>query len=334
MKFRHLGNSGLRVSAISYGNWITHGDQVEEETAQRCVRAALDAGITTFDTADVYAGGRAEEILGRALAGERREGLEVFSKVYWPMGPGQNDAGLSRKHILEGIDATLRRLDMEYVDLYQAHRYDYSTPLEETMLAFADVVRAGKALYIGVSEWNAEQIRAGVELARELRVPLVSNQPQYNMLWRVIEAEVVPTARELGLSQVVFSPIAQGVLTGKYKPGAEPPAGSRATTAGGGGFVRRWIENDDLLGRVQELLPIAADLGATPAQLAVAWVLRNDNVATAIIGASRPEQVEDNVGALGVELTDDVVARIDEVLGEHVQRDPALTRSPQERPTG
>ena len=223
MEFRHLGDSGLIVSEIAYGNWLTHGSQVEEDAAQDCVRAALDAGITTFDTADVYAGGRAEEVLGRALRGERREGLEVLTKVFWSMGPGKNDRGLSRKHILESIDASLRRLQMEYVDVYQAHRYDNETPLEETMQAFADVVRAGKALYIGVSEWTADQIRAGVDLARQLGVSLVSNQPQYSMLWRVIEAEVVPTSIELGVGQVVFSPIAQGVLTGKYEPGKQPP---------------------------------------------------------------------------------------------------------------
>src|SRR4051794_31090801 len=229
MEHRHLGRSGLLVSEISYGNWITHGSQVEEEQALACVRRALDLGVTTFDTADVYAGTKAEEVLGRALKGQRRQGLEIFTKVYWPTGPGPNDRGLSRKHIMESIDGSLRRLGTDYVDLYQAHRYDHATPLEETMLAFADVVRAGKALYIGVSEWRAEEIRAAAALAAELRVPLVSNQPQYNALWRVIETEVVPACQELGLGQVVFSPIAQGVLTGKYKPGEQPPAGSRAT---------------------------------------------------------------------------------------------------------
>src|SRR6266567_2767734 len=213
MDFRHLGRSGMLVTEIAYGNWITHGSQVEEEQATACVRAALDLGITTFDTADVYAGTRAEDVLGRALNGERREGLEIFTKVYWPTGPGRNDRGLSRKHIMESIDGSLRRLRTDYVDLYQAHRYDHSTPLEETMLAFADVVRQGKALYIGVSEWRAEEIRAAAGLAKELHVPLISSQPQYNMLWRVIEAEVIPTCEELGLSQIVWSPIAQGRLT-------------------------------------------------------------------------------------------------------------------------
>lgn len=225
MHFRKLGRSGLVVSEISYGNWITHGSQVEEEAALACVRAALDVGITTFDTADVYAATRAEEVLGRALKGERRAGYELFTKVYWPTGPGKNDRGLSRKHILESIDGSLRRLQTDYVDLYQAHRFDVETPLEETMLAFADIVRQGKALYIGVSEWTADQIRQGAALARELRVPFISNQPQYSMLYRVIEPQVIPASDEAGLGQIVWSPIAQGVLTGKYLPGQAPPGG-------------------------------------------------------------------------------------------------------------
>lgn len=331
MRFRHLGASGLRVSEIAYGNWLTHGAQIDEDAAIACVRAALDAGITTFDTADVYARGAAEEVLGRALAGERREGLEICSKVYWTMGPGQNDAGLGRKHIVEGIDASLRRLGTDYLDLYQAHRYDNTTPLEETMLAFADVVRSGKALYIGVSEWDADQIRRGAELARDLRVPFVSNQPQYSMLWRVIEAEVVPVCAELGLGQVVFSPIAQGVLTGKYKPGAAPPERSRATTENGANFVKRYLR-DDVLTRVQQLEPIARELDMSMAQLAVTWVLGNDNVSAAIIGASRPEQVRDNVQAAGRTLGPEIRARIDEVLGPVVERDPENTRSPDDRP--
>jgi aryl-alcohol dehydrogenase-like predicted oxidoreductase len=327
MNHRHLGRSGLLVSEISYGNWITHGSQVEEDQALACVRAALDNGITTFDTADVYAGTKAESVLGRALEGQRRDGLEIFTKVFWPTGPGPNDRGLSRKHILTSIDGSLRRLKTDYVDLYQAHRYDHTTPLEETMGAFADVVRAGKALYIGVSEWRAEEIREAKALADELRVPLVSNQPQYNMLWRVIEAEVVPASEDLGLSQIVWSPIAQGVLTGKYKPGEQPPSGSRATDERGGGFMRDLLQ-DDVLRRVQQLGPIAAELGLSMAQLAVAWVLQNDNVASAIVGASRPEQVEDNVKASGVRLEPAVLKRIDDVLGDAVQRDPAKTQSP------
>ena len=324
MEFRRLGRSGLTVSEIAYGNWITHGSQVEEDAAKACVQAALDSGITTFDTADVYAGTRAESVLGRALAGVRRESYELFTKAYWPTGPGPNDRGLGRKHLIESCHASLRRLGTDYVDLYQAHRYDSSTPLEETMLAYADLVRQGKVLYVGVSEWRAEQIAAAAELARELRVPFISNQPQYSMLWRVIEAEVVPTCEREGISQVVFSPIGQGVLTGKYQPGAAPPAGSRATDEAGSRFISRML-NDDVLTRVQQLKPIADDCGLSMAQLAVAWVLQNSNVAAAIIGASRPEQVVDNVKASGVRLEDAVLARIDEVLGDAVERDPSRT---------
>lgn len=328
MEFRHLGRSGLNVSEISYGNWITHGSQVEEDAALACVKAALDAGITTYDTADVYAGTRAETVLGTALKGIRRETYELFTKVFWPTGPGRNERGLSRKHISESIDGSLRRLGTDYVDLYQAHRFDHSTPLEETMVAFADLVRAGKVLYIGVSEWRAEEIRAGAELARELRIPFVSNQPQYNMLWRVIETEIVPTSEELGLSQIVWSPIAQGVLTGKYKPGQPPPAGSRATDEKGGADMIQRFLSDDVLSRVQKLTPLAQDAGLSLAQLAVAWTLQNPNVASAIIGASRPEQVTENVKAAGVKLDADLLTRVDDVLGPVIERDPAMTRSP------
>jgi aryl-alcohol dehydrogenase-like predicted oxidoreductase len=331
MEFRHLGRSGLVISEIAYGNWITHGSQVEAEAAHACVRAALEAGITTFDTADVYARTKAESVLGDALKGERREGLEIFTKVFWPTGPGRNDRGLSRKHILESINGSLRRLQTDYVDLYQAHRYDYSTPLEETMQAFADVVRSGKALYIGVSEWKAEEIRAAADLARQLGVPLISSQPQYSMLWRVIEAEVVPTCEELGLGQIVWSPIAQGVLTGKYLPGQAPPSGSRATDPVGGNFVRDLLD-DEVLTRVQQLKPLAQEAGLTMAQLAVAWVLQNRNVSAAIIGASRPEQVTENVGAAGVKLDEGLLKRIDEILDPVVRRDPQLTVSPAKRP--
>jgi aryl-alcohol dehydrogenase-like predicted oxidoreductase len=334
VEFRYLGASGLKISQITYGNWLTHGSQVENDAAVASVRAALDAGITTFDTADVYANGAAETVLGEALKGERRGSLEILTKVYWPTGPkGHNDSGLSRKHIMESIDASLARLQTSYVDLYQAHRFDFETPLEETMQAFADVVRSGKALYIGVSEWTAEQLRAGQALATELGFRIVSNQPQYSALYRVIEEQVVPTSAELGISQIVFSPIAQGVLTGKYKPGSAPPPGSRATDEkGGANMISRWLD-DAILARVQQLEPIAADLGVSMAQLAVAWVLRNDNVASAIIGASRPEQVTENVRAAGVTLDDDVLKRIDEALGDAVERDPARTQSPPTRPS-
>lgn len=335
MEFRYLGRSGLKISEITYGNWITHGGQVDDGTAQLCVQAALDAGITSFDTADVYMNGAAEAVLGSALAGERRESLEIFTKVYWPTGPGgPNDTGLSRKHINESINASLTRLRTDYVDLYQAHRYDTETPLEETMQAFADIVRSGKALYIGVSEWTAEQIRAGAALARDLGIPFVSNQPQYSMLWRVIEDEVVPASRDEGLSQIVWSPVAQGVLTGKYQPGEDLPQGSRATDTAGGGaqFVKGWL-SDDVLTRVQGLRLVAEKVGLSMAQLAVAWVLQNDNVAAAIIGASRPEQVSENVKAAGVRLDADVMKAVDNALGDAVIRDPGLTaaRAPQKR---
>jgi aryl-alcohol dehydrogenase-like predicted oxidoreductase len=332
MEFRHLGRSGLVVSEIAYGNWLTHGSQVEADAATACVQAALDEGITTFDTADVYAGTRAESVLGDALEGVRRESYELFTKVFWPTGPGKNDRGLSRKHIQESINGSLKRLRTDHVDLYQAHRYDHHTPLEETMEAFADIVHSGKAHYIGVSEWTADQIRNGHTLARELKIPFVSNQPQYSMLWRVIEADVIPTCEELGIGQIVWSPIAQGVLTGKYKPGQAPPAGSRATDEKGGADMISRFMTDDVLERVQQLVPLAQEAGLTMAQLAIAWVLQNPNVSAAIIGASRPEQVTENVKAAGVRLDPELMKKIDEVLGDVVVRDPAKTVSPAERP--
>ncbi|SOC88411.1 Predicted oxidoreductase [Curtobacterium sp. 314Chir4.1] len=333
MEFRYLGNSGLKISEITYGNWLTHGSQVENDVATQCVRAALDAGITTFDTADTYANTKAETVLGEALKGERRQSLEIFTKVYWPTGPkGHNDTGLSRKHIMESIDGSLERLQTDYVDLYQAHRYDHETPLEETMQAFADVVRQGKALYIGVSEWNAEQIRAGAALAKELGFQLISNQPQYSMLWRVIEGEVVPASKQLGLSQIVWSPIAQGVLTGKYKPGQPLPEGSRATDEKGGADMIKRFMRDEVLEAVQRLQPVADQAGLTLAQLAIAWTLQNENVASAIVGASRPEQVTDNVKAAGVTLDADALAAIDAALGDIPERDASKTVSPASRP--
>ncbi len=335
MEFRHLGASGLKVSAISYGNWLTHGSQVEKDRARACVKAALDAGITTFDTADAYANTKAEKVLGEALAGVRRESLEILTKVYWPTGPsGPNDVGLSRKHIHESINGSLKRLKTDYVDLYQCHRYDYETPLEETMEALADVVHSGKALYIGVSEWTADQIRQGHALARELKIPFISNQPQYSMLWRVIEPEVVPTCRELGIGQIVWSPMAQGVLTGKYLPGQPPPAGSRATdTKGGAAMIKRWLGNDDLLQRVQWLKPIADAEGLTLGQLALAWVLSNDNVASAIAGASRPKQIKEASKAASHTLSSDTLRYIDETLGDVPNRNgDDAGNSPAKRP--
>jgi len=326
MDFRYLGNSGFKISEITYGNWLTHGSQVENEQAQACVKASIEAGITTFDTADVYANTKAETVLGEALKGERRESVEILTKVFGPTGPkGPNDTGLSRKHIMESINGSLTRLQTDYVDLYQAHRFDYETPLEETMQAFADLVRMGKVLYLGVSEWTADQLRDAAALAKDLGVQLISNQPQYSMLWRVIEGEVVPASKELGISQVVWSPIAQGVLTGKYVPGQDLPEGSRATDEkGGANMIARWMK-DDVLTRVQDLKPIAEEAGLSMAQLATAWTLQNENVATAIIGASRPEQVFDNALAAGVTIPAELMTRIDDVLGDVVEHDPART---------
>ena len=329
MQYKHLGNSGLKISEMIFGNWLTHAGQVEQDTAIACVNEALNVGISTFDTADAYANTAAEVVLGKALAGQRRESLEILTKVYWPTGPkGHNDTGLSRKHIMESINGSLTRLGTDYVDLYQAHRYDHSTPLEETMTAFADVVRAGKALYIGVSEWTADQIRAGHALAQDLNIQLISSQPQYNMLWRVIEPEVMPTCAELGVSQIVWSPLAQGILTGKYLPGQDYPAGSRAADEEISGFIRQAM-NDDLLTRVQDLRPIAAELDLSMSQLSLAWILQHENVAATIIGASRPEQVTENVKASGVVIPAEIMAKIDQILGDSVNTDAGQTLADQ-----
>ncbi len=332
MEFRHLGASGLKISEIAYGNWITHGSQVAEDAARACVAAALDEGITTFDTADVYAGTKAEEVLGRALHGVRRSSVEIFTKVFWPTGPGPNDRGLSRKHIMESANASLKRLQTDYVDMYQAHRYDHATPLEETMRAFSDLVRQGKALYIGVSEWRAEEIAAALRIADEMGLDrIISNQPQYNMIWRVIESEVIPLCEKEGIGQIVWSPIAQGALSGKYLPGAAPPAGSRATDSRGSFFITEYL-TEEILTRVHELRPVADEAGLTLSQLAVAWTLQNPNVAAAIVGATRPEQVRENVKAAGVRLDPALMRRIDDILGPVIVRDPAQTASPATRP--
>jgi aryl-alcohol dehydrogenase-like predicted oxidoreductase len=331
---RYLGNSGLKVSEITYGNWVTHGSQVDDSAAIATVHAALDAGITTFDTADVYANTAAEAVLGKALSGQRRESLEIFTKVYFPTGPqGANDTGLSRKHITESINGSLQRLGTDYVDLYQAHRFDYETPLEETFQTFADLVRQGKVLYIGVSEWTAEQLREGHALAKSHGIQLISNQPQYSMLWRVIEGKVVPASEELGISQIVWSPMAQGVLSGKYLPGQPVPEGSRATDDKSGARFIKGFLRDDVLEAVQRLIPIAEQAGLTMPQLAIAWVLQNPNVAAALVGASRPEQLADTVKASGVKLDADTLAAIDAALGDAVFADPEDTYrvSPKER---
>lgn len=335
VNYRYLGNSGFKVSEITYGNWVTHASQVENDAAIATVHKALDLGITSFDTADTYANTAAEVVLGEALKGLDRTQFEVFTKVYWPIGrKGPNDQGLSRKHIFDGINGSLSRLGVEYVDLYQAHRYDYETPLEETMQAFADVVRQGKALYIGVSEWTAEQLRDGAALAKELKFQLVSNQPQYSALWRVIEGKVVPASEELGISQIVWSPMAQGVLSGKYLPGQPLPEGSRATDdKSGASFIKRFM-NDEVLTAVQKLKPIAEEAGLTMPQLAIAWVLQNTNVAAALVGASRPEQLEDSVKASGVVLDEGTMSAIADALAPVAVTDAeeTYTVSPKSRP--
>jgi len=332
MEHRHLGNSGMLVSEIAYGNWVTHGSQIDPDSATACVHAALDAGITTFDTADAYADTRAEAVLGAALQGERREGLEICTKVFFPTGPGPNDRGLSRKHVMESIDGSLRRLQTEYVDVYQAHRYDYETPLDETMQAFADIVHSGKAHYIGVSEWKVEEIRAAIELADELNFKIVSNQPQYSMLWRVIEPEIQPACEEFGITQIVWSPLAQGVLTGKYLPDQAPPPGTRAMDeTGGRGAISHWLE-PEILCRVQQIVPLAQDAGLSMTELALAWVLHNPNISAAIVGGSKPDQLKQNAQASGVKLDDDLLRRIDEILDPVVERDPSSIDVFEKRP--
>jgi aryl-alcohol dehydrogenase-like predicted oxidoreductase len=331
MEYRRLGTSGLRVSAITYGTWLTH-DPADAEASRRCVGAALDAGITTFDTADVYGDpdfGSAERLLGDALRGVDRASVEILTKVYMRVGPGPHDAGLSRKHIMAGAHASLRRLSTEYIDIYQAHRYDENTPLEETMIAFADLVRQGKVRYLGVSEWTADQLSRAAVLAGDLGVRLVSNQAQYSMLWRVVEAEVAAACDRLGLGQLAFSSLAQGVLTGKYRPGEPPPVGSRGAAGPGVRFVGRY-SSVAVLRAAQRLVAIADDVGLSPAQLAIAWVLGRPGVASAVVGGSRPDQIVDNLAALDVRLDADVLTRIDEAFvdsehGDLVERDPGKT---------
>ncbi len=332
MEHRHLGRSGLKVSEIAYGNWITHGSQVEEDAAKACVAAALDEGITTFDTADVYAGTRAEAVLGRALHGLRRESLEICTKVFWPTGPGPNDRGLSRKHIMESAHASLRRLQTDYVDLYQAHRYDHGTPLEETLRAFDDLVRQGKVLYIGVSEWRAEEISAALADRRRDGTGPARLQPA------AVQHAVAgdrgrgdPAVRDGGHRPDRLVPDrARARSPASTCPARPRPPGSRATDASGSGFIKGFL-TDEILSRVAELRPVAEQAGLSMAQLAIAWVLQNPGVSAAIVGATRPEQVRENVKASGVRLDEEVMRRIDDVLAPVIERDPALTVSPPAR---
>ena len=314
MRYRHLGSSGLRVSEISLGSWLTYGGSVEDEAATACIHRAFELGVNFFDTANVYRRGEAEQVVGRALRGIGRDDYVLATKVFFPMGEGPNDSGLSRKHVMEQCERSLVRLDVDYVDLYQCHRPDPNTPVEETLRALDDLVTQGKVLYVGVSEWSADQLEEARDIQSDLGFdPIVSNQPQYSMLYREIEDDVIPTSRRLGVGQIVWSPLAQGVLTGKYSPGDSPPEGTRAAHPEDAVFMARFME-ERVLEAVQRLRPLAEELGVTMAQLAIAWVLREPNVSSAIVGASRPEQVDDNVGASGVELPGDVLAAIDVAL--------------------
>lgn len=323
MEYRTLGRSGLKVSEIALGNWVTHGGQVGDDAARACVHAALDGGINFFDTADIYEFGKAEAVLGNILKGHNRDHLVIATKTFWSMSDDPNDRGLSRKHIMRSCEGSLKRLQTDHVDLYQAHRYDRRVPLEETMRAFEDLVRQGKALYIGISEWTAEQIAAALEIAEARGFDrIISSQPQYSMLWRVPEAEVIPLCRKEGIGQICWSPLAMGVLTGKYKPGEPHPQGSRASYGQG---IRDEYLSDETLRAVQNLKPLAEEAGLSMASFALAWVLQNDNVSAAIIGATKPEQVTENVKAAGTKLDADLLHKVDEVLDGVVVRDPSLT---------
>jgi 1-deoxyxylulose-5-phosphate synthase len=314
MRYRRLGGSDLKVSEISLGSWLTYGGGVGDEAARACVDAAFEVGINFIDTANVYARGAAEEFLGDVLQNRPRDSYVLATKLYFPMDDTGTNQGLSKAQVEKQIDDSLRRLRTDHVDLYQCHRYDRETPLEETMAALTEVVSSGKARYIGFSEWNPSQIQAALDLSGEQGyAKFVSSQPQYSMLHRDPEAEVFPLCRANGISQIVWSPLAQGALTGKYKPGAPPPEGSRATSRQMGSMMSNWLE-EDVLETVQRLVPVAERLGLTMAQLALAWVLREENVASAIVGASRPEQVRDNASASGIELDAETLAEIDRIL--------------------
>jgi aryl-alcohol dehydrogenase-like predicted oxidoreductase len=320
VEYRRLGRSGVKISEISLGSWLTYGGSVAEELATACVHKAFEIGINFFDTANVYMRGAAEEIVGRALRGFDRDSYFLATKVFFPMGEGPNDRGLSRKHITEQCHASLKRLGVDYVDLYQCHRYDANTPLEETLRTLDDLVRQGKVLYIGVSEWTADQISDALLIAKEMNLDrIVSNQPRYNMIQRQIEVEVVPLSEREGVGQVVFSPLAQGILTGKYRPGEAPEQGTRAADSESNRFMRE-LMNEEVLSAVEALHSVASYADLSMSQLALAWVLRQENVSSAIIGASRPEQVEDNAGASGAKLSPDMISEIDRILDDVIVR--------------
>ena len=319
MQYRRLGRAGVRVSTIALGSWLTYGSSVAEEAAIQCIHKAYELGINFFDTANAYNRGAAEQVVGRALRDYSRDSFVLATKVYFPMGEGPNDRGLSRKHIMEQCHASLHRLGTDYIDLYQCHRYDTETSLEEVLRALDDLVTQGKVLYVGVSEWSAIQIDDAVYTARELNLDrIASNQPVYNMLQRYIERDVLPLCEREGIGQVVFSPLSQGILTGKYKPGQQPQQGTRAADPEAGSFMQD-LMNDKVLTAVQNLQTLAQQNGYTLSQMALAWVLRKQIVSAAIIGASRPQQVEENAKASEITLTEDVLHQIDEILGDEVK---------------
>jgi len=319
MQYRRLGRAGVRVSTIALGSWLTYGSSVAEEAAIQCIHKAYELGINFFDTANAYNRGAAEKVVGGALRDYSRDSFVLATKVYFPMGEGPNDRGLSRKHIMEQCHASLHRLGTDYIDLYQCHRYDTETSLEEVLRALDDLVTQGKALYVGVSEWSAVQIDDAVYTARELNLDrIASNQPVYNMLQRYIERDVLPLCEREGIGQVVFSPLSQGILTGKYKPGQQPQQGTRAADPEAGSFMQD-LMNDKVLTAVQNLQTLAQQNGYTLSQMALAWVLRKQIVSAAIIGASRPQQVEENAKASEITLTEDVLHQIDEILGDEVK---------------
>lgn len=317
MNYRRLGRTGLKVSEISLGSWLTYGNSVDDGTAARTIAQAYDLGINFFDTANVYMKGKAEEVVGAALRSYKRESYVIATKVFGQMGDGPNEKGLSRKHVLEQANASLKRLGLDYIDLYYCHRYDTETPIDETLRTLEDLVRSGKVLYVGVSEWSAAQIQEALQVAdKYLLDRIVVNQPQYHMFHRAIEKEIVPLSERNGISQVVFSPLAQGVLTGKYRSGAAgKPEGSRALDPSSNMYIGGYL-SDWHLSRVEQLASIAEEIGCSVAQLAIAWVLRLPNVASALVGASRPEQIVENSKASDVKLTDELAARIEAILAD------------------
>lgn len=315
MQYRRLGMSGLKVSEVCLGSWLTYGGAVDDKTAEACVDKAFEVGINFFDTANVYAGGKAEEVWGRILRKYERDDYVIATKVYFPMGEGPNDRGLSRKHIREQCDRSLKRLGLDYIDLYQCHRFDNETPLEETLRALDDLVSAGKVLYVGFSEWPVSRIVEAVSIQRQLGLDaFVSSQPYYNILGRHIEREIMPTCWRHGIGQIVFSPLAQGVLTGKYLPGQPPPPDSRAADPQQNMFLNRGQLDDAVLSKVQELRPLAEREGLTMAQLALAWILRREEVSSVIIGATKPQQIEENAAASGKTLSSETLEEIDRLF--------------------